>query len=362
MFRKTSMIIILPILVFFYFGVSSQRTLADDNSDQIIIPFDFSTQRPVLELYIGTDGPFRFIFDTGSDGNTIDTDLASDLGLEVVGEDTLYTPGSERRHISQKVRVPLVNFPNTITLENILMSTLDIRKFVSVDGIISPSFFAKYLMTISYPQSEIILTNGELESTENNVLSYIPKEGIINLNITVNGHPVQAHLDSGNPGGFGIPYVLKDKLHFISKPKDAGVIHTPVASFKMWRATLQGTIRVGNVVYEDPEIHLVENSKFVNLGYQFAKDLNITIDQKNKLIKFEKVTSRPVKNENEESNSKQNEYTGWYGGLLFTHPRPIPIRDGRIRRGDSPQLRREKTGRVRRQISEWPFKNEEMKI
>ena len=69
MFRKTSMIIILPILVFFYFGVSSQRTLADDNSDQIIIPFDFSTQRPVLELYIGTDGPFRFIFDTGSDGS-----------------------------------------------------------------------------------------------------------------------------------------------------------------------------------------------------------------------------------------------------------------------------------------------------
>ena len=162
--------------------------------------------------------------------------------------------------------------------------------------------FEEYLLTINYPQSNLILTVGELDSTEKDVIHYMPKQRIINLTITVDGHPVEAHLDSGSPGRFGIPYALKNKLNFISEPKETGVIHTPVASFKRWRAILKGTIRVGNVVFENPEVNLVENFEFVNLGYQFSKDLTITIDTKNKLIKFEKKVSRHAENGNEENN------------------------------------------------------------
>jgi len=337
MFRKSLKILVLSLLVLSATAVSCQGNLPDEKDDHMIIPLDLSTQRPVLELYIGTNGPYRFIFDTGSGGSLIDTELARDLKLDVVGEDTLYTPGSDRTRTSKQVKVPMINFPNATTFENVVMNTIDIRKMVSVDGIINTSFFADYLLTISYPQSKLMVTVGELDSTEKDVIHYMPKQRIINLSITVDGHPVEAHLDSGSPGGFGIPYALKDKLNFISEPIETGVIHTPVASFKRWRAKLKGTIRVGNVVYENPEVNLVENFEFVNLGYQFAKDLTITIDTKNKLIKFEKAITTMAKNESDDSIEVQNMYTGWYGG----HERRIFLENGEmyLQRNNAPKLK-----------------------
>lgn len=304
--RKLLHMVLLAIMVLFTMGYSFQIKATSEDDTQIIIPLDFSTLRPVLELYIGSNGPYRFIFDTGSSGNVIDTELAKELKLDVVGEDILYTPGSDIKRTSTRVEVPLINFPNTSISEDVVMNTVDIRKMVSVDGIISTSFFAEYLVTISYPQSKLILSAGELDSTNKDVIPYQPKQKIINLKISIGGYQTEAHLDSGNPGRFGIPYALKDKLNFINEPKEAGAIETPTASFKKWKAKLNGVIKVGNIVYENPEINLVENSEFVNLGYQFSKNLDITIDKKNNLIKFEKAAMEIDENANEKSKSEQN--------------------------------------------------------
>jgi len=303
----------LCCLVSFLTTVSGQKGVIGKDTGQLIIPLDLSTQRPVFELMIGDKGPYRFIFDTGSTTNVIDVGLASELKLEVVGEDTLRTPGAESVLISNRVTVPMVNFPKTSISEDVVMNTVAIREMVSVDGILCPSFFSKYLLIIDYPGSTLSLSTKGLNRGDKKVIPYVNKSDEINIYVSVGGHQAEAHLDSGNPEGFAIPYSLKDKLSFKGEPVEAGTARTPVGSFKRWQATLKGNIKVGEIVYKDPVISLVENFQFVNLGYQVVKDLRISVDAKKHLIAFERSASQSVAKVVEEDTGEQNEYTGWYG-------------------------------------------------
>jgi len=342
MFRNILKIVLLVAIALSTMGNASTIKSPDKNDGPLIIPLDLSSQRPVLEVMIGDNGPYKFIFDTGSGTNVIDTDLADELECEVIGLDTLFTPGSDNRRVSKRVNVSTINFANTTISEDAVMNTVPIRKMVAVDGIISPVLFSNYLLTINYPGSNLMLRVGDLDKSEKGVMSYLQKSRIINLTISVDGHQLEAHLDSGNPGGFDLPLSMKDKLKFKEDPYEDGVINTPVASFRKWKATLDGKITVGDISYENPDVNLVENFEVVNLGYRFFKELSITIDKKNSLIKFEKSTNRRPDNTKEEEQGEQNEYTGWYGG----NERRIFLEDGEmyLQRGGAPKLKLVKLG------------------
>ncbi len=319
------------------FGSSWTTTAANKNQEPITIPLDISTQRPILELMLNNKGPYRFIFDTGSSGNVIDEELATNLALDVIGEDPLRVPGSDNKLMSKRVKVLEVAFPGTGISEGAIMNTMAIRKLVSVDGILSPIFFSNYLLTMDYPNSKLILTSAELSKADKDVTDFIQKARVINLDVLIDGNKLEAHLDSGNPGGFDIPFDLKGKLTFKKEPTEAGVINTPVASFKKWKATLDGEIKIGSVIYKNPEVNLVEGFPYVNLGYQLLKDLRTTIDRKNSLIKFEKLASVIGKTEKEDLQSEKNDFTGWYGG----HERKIFVENGEmfLQRGNAPKLK-----------------------
>jgi hypothetical protein len=153
----------------------------------------------------------------------------------------------------------------------------------------------------------------------------------------VDGKEIEAHLDSGNPGIFDIPFSLKDEFKFKAEPEEAGTTRTPVASFKTWEATLDGEIKIGGVIYRNPDIHLVEGFPYVNVGYQILKDLKTTIDKKNSLIKFERSASSNVTLILEKHIEAENELTGWYGN----GERRVFIENDEmyLQRGNAPKLK-----------------------
>ncbi len=328
----------LSIVVAFLFislGSSCQMSFKSD-VDSMIIPLDISSQRPVLELMINGKGPYLFIFDTGSTSNVIDENLAKEFELAVLEEVPLRTPGSENTLMSNKVKVSNVTFKSLDLSKDAMMYTMAIREILPVDGILSPVFFKDYLMVLDYPNSKLILSNNELILTDTGVIPFLAGESVINFNITVGDLTLPAHLDSGNPGGINIPFSQKDNLKFKEEPVEAGVISTPVASFRTWKAILNEEIKIGNVVYINPDVLLIEGFPFVNLGYQVLKDLRITMDTKNNLIKFDKPTSIKSIEPNEEIAGETNDYTGWYGG----HERKVFIEKEHLflQRGGAPKL------------------------
>ena len=309
-----------------------------DDEDTITIPLDISSQRPIVELMLNGNGPYHFIFDTGSSSNVIDSDLAVELGLEVVGEDPLRTPGSDNELISKRVSVPLVTFAGADIAQDTTMNTIALREMLPVDGILGPAFFSDYLIILDYAQSELILSTGELNEVDEAVIPLVQEDGIINFDVFVDGIKVEAHLDSGNPGGINIPFSLQDQLSFREEPIESGVIRTPVASFTRWQATLSGDIQVGAITYQNPDVALIEDFVFVNLGYQILSNLRTTIDQKNGLIKFEQsLSTNDEPGGTIEDWEEENDFTGWYGG----RERKIFMEDGELhlQRGNAPKLK-----------------------
>ena len=106
------------------------------------------------------------------------------------------------------------------------------------------------------------------------------------MNIDIDGMEITAHLDTGGPFAFAVPYAMKDTLELESEPVELGRAGMVGASFKIWKANLSGKIKVGGVVFDAPEITLEERSgDFITIGYEALKHLSITIDQKNRLLK-----------------------------------------------------------------------------
>ena len=294
---------------------------------EIVIPMDLSSRRPVVELNLNGVGPYQFIFDTGSGTHVIDKDLADQMNLETTGADTLRTPGSDNILLSPRVEVSEVSFPANSFSANATMNTMELRKMLPVDGILSPILFSDYLISLDYPGEALIVTSGELDEDDSKVIPFVQKPRAINVEVDVDGTSVEAHLDSGNPGGFNLPYSLKDELEFKDGLIEDGWLSTPVARFKKWRGVLSGEINVGGVVFRDPEVRLVEGFEFVNLGYEVMKDLKVSIDRKNTLILFERsALKKPSVAEGDIDTGETNDYTGWYGGKV----RRVFIEDGEM--------------------------------
>jgi len=98
-----------------------------------------------------------------------------------------------------------------------------------------------------------------------------------------------------------------------------------------------GKIKIGNIIYNNPDVQLVEGFKTANVGYQILKDLKTTIDQNNNLIKFERSISITENKMFTEPWEVENDFTGFYA----KGERKIFIEDGEmyLRRGNAPKLK-----------------------
>ena len=330
--------ILLVILLPNY--ILSQDTEFNLVKKEVHIPIDLSTQRPIIALNINGKGPYKFIFDTGAGRNFIDEELSKELKLEVIGKDSIGSPGTNRQVMSNRVLVSQISITNALTSKGINMNTMPLRKMLPVDGVIGGFFFKNYLLSIDYPKSILKITQGELKKNADGVIPFSKDSRILSTEISIAGNRLEAHLDSGNSGNIDIPFSLKDKLEFVKEPVEDGIIRTSLASHKRWKATLKGDVVIGNMVYKSPEVNLIEGFEFVNLGFLFFNQSQITIDGLNNLLKIERSSSGIREPEDLAATKvESNEYVGWYGGQV----RRVFLEDGQmyLKRKEGPKIKLE---------------------
>ena len=330
--------ILLVILLPNY--ILSQDTEFNLVKKEVHIPIDLSTQRPIIALNINGKGPYKFIFDTGAGRNFIDEELSKELKLEVIGKDSIGSPGTNRQVMSNRVLVSQISITNALTSKGINMNTMPLRKMLPVDGVIGGFFFYNYLLSIDYPKSILKITQGELKKNADGVIPFSKDSRILSTEISIAGNRLEAHLDSGNSGNIDIPFSLKDKLEFVKEPVEDGIIRTSLASHKRWKATLKGDVVIGNMVYKSPEVNLIEGFEFVNLGFLFFNQSQITIDGLNNLLKIERSSSSIREPEDLAATKvESNEYVGWYGGQV----RRVFLEDGQmyLKRKEGPKIKLE---------------------
>lgn len=321
----------------------------DHTDERITAPIDLTLQRPVVDLFVNGKGPYKFILDLGSSGNLIDQSVARSLELTKVGTDSIGSPGSKELLAVSRVEAGNVVLAESLTLENVPMSVFDLRKLLPVDGVLSPRVFSSYLITLDYPNSRLILDPSKFGTGAKNLIKYSSESKIIATNINIAGLDVEAHLDTGSPSGFALPFALKDKLRFEDDPVEEGGIRTPSGNFKKWSATLSGAIELAGIRYENPRVELIEGFPAVNIGYNVLKELKVTIDQERSVMRIERTYNLPATRESHDTES-ENEYAGWYGESA----RRVFLEAGQLylQRSDGPKL---KLSEIKRDLFKMTF-------
>lgn len=266
---------------------SSSSAFASE-ATTVRIPMDFSAGRPTVQVTIQGKGPYSFIFDTGASEGVIDSELADELGLEVV--QTSEISDGITTEAAEDVRAESILLGSS-KFENVVLTKFSLQgKFRShFLGVIGMSIFADNLLTIDYPGNQILIKNGALSRTSSGTIPYRPTDGLFEVDIQINGVNVPVHLDSGSSEGFTLPKQIADRMQFSSEPIQTGEARTVTGVFPVWTARLEGLIYFAGLQFSNPKIGIVSGFSKGQIGQNILKNLKVTLDQKNQLIHVEPV-------------------------------------------------------------------------
>ncbi len=271
-------------------------------SARVVLPLDSDASRPTLQAKINGKGPFLFVLDTGAQGFIIYADLAKELGLPVVGKDTIGDPSDPDAIAVDRVRIESVDI-DQVLLSGVTAISWDLpasmKNHIKGRGVFGLRVLSAFLVTFDYPGSKIVIENGSLSARDGeNVVEWRAKDdGLPTLKLTVGDVTFDAHIDSGAPSKLTLPENAREKFSYVDEPVVVGHGRTVNSEFKVWRGTLDGTVKLGTFIVNNPElgfVSMLDSTGYANIGTAFLRDFVVTFDHKSRLVRFkEKEKTKP---------------------------------------------------------------------
>jgi hypothetical protein len=248
--------------------------------------------RPVVEVTINGKGPYRFILDTGAHISLVGAELNKELKLPEAG---VHAAPSGAGPAPQIVSIEVMGLGDA-HLHGVMAAVMPLGGFFkdqdAPSGVLSASSFPGYLLTLDYPGKRIVLEKGELESADSQTtFEYKSDEILPTVPIRVAGHETRVHVDTGSPMGLVLPARFLSVLPLASQPKEAGKARTPGGEFPISTAPVDGEIRLGKYILVLREVRFSDVSPGPvppsgNIGYGVLQDFMVTLDSKNRRIRF----------------------------------------------------------------------------
>ncbi len=91
------------------------------------------------------------------------------------------------------------------------------------------------------------------------------------------------------PSKLTLPANVQEKFSYVDEPVVVGHGRTVNSEFKVWRGTLDGKVKLGTLVVNNPDLHFVsmlDSTGYANIGTAFLRDFVVTLDHRNGLIRF----------------------------------------------------------------------------
>ncbi len=252
------------------------------------VPFDLSGGRPVpvVEAMVNGQGPFRFFFDTGASACVLDSGFVAELGLETTGTIPLGDPTASARIEADVVRL------ETLELEGIFFEDVPAVAFDRsalggdvIRGVLGLPLFHEHLLTLDYAGSRLIVTQETLPEDGEGVVPY-SGELLPEVTFRIGAQENVLHLDSGSPTGFTLPTALVETLPLKDEPVLAGRARTVNSELEIWSVQLDATLVVAGMEFVAPRVTYNDRLPRTVLGYQVLKDLELSIDQRSRRVRF----------------------------------------------------------------------------
>ncbi len=248
----------------------------------VTMPLDLAHGWPVVEVHAGGLGPYRMILDTGSSVTVLHKRVQAELGIESTGTTRIGDPSNPTAREFDVIHVPELNIGDAFFEELTAVSWSDDMGLssVGIDGIIGLPLFRDCLVTLDYPAQEVRIERGALPEADGERVIGFKGTDSITLTLEVAGAQVDAHFDSGNSRHITLPARLEEQLELVPGSEHTGNATRASGTFQVHGGKLNGAIRVGGRVLENPNILFDTTLPVANVGRTFLDQGAVTIDLK----------------------------------------------------------------------------------
>ena len=254
-------------------------------TDRIVIPLDLSGPRPIATLSVGSAPPARVIFDTGASGNVLDLDYARSAGLPDEGPAQIRAPAGAPmtgfRTVIAEGR--LGNAPIT-NVRAVAVESPALRQ-LSVQGVFGPTTFSGRLVHLDLARGEIRISDKTPASIPAGPSSpysdgHGPMPGLPGISVDIAGRAFAAHIDTGHPGLLMMPLAMARQVPLDGELRQAArpARFADGVPRNLFEGRIRGTVRIGPLVFENPEVRFMDGLERVNVGMQALRGVTLVLD------------------------------------------------------------------------------------
>lgn len=303
----------------------AQDATNTESATEAFLPVYLSNNEAVVILRIGEHPPAPVIFDTGTNGNLLDTNYAAALALPDQGPIASGDGATGRTVAGFKTVLAdawLGSAPirerdaNVIPLSGSTPGTV---------GIFGPGSFMGQLIYLDLPNSRAVVYEKTSDTVpDGKAYPYLGRPGhrLPGIDVSLPGMTVQAILDTGSDRStVGLPPALADKVPLIGRRRQVGTAHSISGDQPMYEAQVRGTVRIGPIALHNPVVTF--DGVVPNVGLHLIRRMSLVMDPEGQRTWV--VGSRPI------SRLSQRPYIGRYGirSIRSGHGVLVFQRDGR---------------------------------
>lgn len=248
-----------------------------DTSVARTIPLFQSEGRVLVMMRLNGSEPMPMVFDTGSDGNSIDNRVVRARRLPKVG-DAIEVDGTtgKRRFL------PVVALDRA-TLGGVPAGRLEASAlpydYADAMGIISSENFKDSLVYLELSKSRVRLvprTTAVLPASK--PTPYVESIATTDL-VLPDGGTIPAHFDTGYDAPLSLPISMMDKVPLYAPARVIGRFKSINTEGEVFGGRIKGRVRIGPVTLDDPEVSFLGD--LANIGLPVIRQMTLVLDPAN---------------------------------------------------------------------------------
>jgi hypothetical protein len=267
---------------------SASLVLSQETFD---VPLELNVGRTSLTVEINGEGPFQFGLDTGASGVAwVNRALVDRLNLRLADNGFRLSDGTTSTS-TQAVVLDSLRF-GPVTARSVIAPVLGTGPCEAgkpgVCGALGFDAFKGYLLTLDYRKRRLRIAKGSLPVADGKrVLNFLIDHGTPRISVTIGANEFVASLDSGNPSTVLLPLGLAKELSLVAPPSAAGHVVSVLKRYDLFKAELDGVLKIGDVAVERPVVYFTDMVQEPNVGRGLLQPMAVTFDIENQRVRFE---------------------------------------------------------------------------
>ena len=256
--------------------------------ERVLLPTTGSGEPFLLRTTVDGHGPYLFLLDTGSSTSVVSPRLVEETGLTLrPGANSVVDAEGTPVAVAGRVQLGNITFGGVSisSVEAVVMDLGGLERTLGqrIDGIVSGSTFADVTLVIDFHDGSVWCTRDRVGPGDGSVVPLVARRRAV-VWADVAGRAMGVLIDSGSSGSWMIPTAGLSTTR--TGYEDRTVVLANGTSSRE-RVRLDGSIRVGEVVFDEP---MIEHTQGVpRVGWRALKDFRVSIDHRSGVAAFERV-------------------------------------------------------------------------